>query len=480
MSIKHDLMNGVFWGALQKYTGVVIQLLISAILARLLSPNDFGVIAISTVMIAFFSMFSDMGIGTAIVQNKKLTSEDLDSIFSFTVFSGLILSVIFFGCSNAVAFFYGNELLKPICRILSLNLLFASLNIVPNALILKEKRFKFIAIRSFVLHVLCGILAVLAAYNGFGVYALLIAPVVTSISVFFINFRENPRNLVFKIDWGALKKIYSFSVFQFLFSFLNYFSRNIDKLIVGRFFSLKDLGYYEKSYRLMLMPLDYVTFLLSSVMHPVLSSLQDNYAELAGKYNKIINFLAFFSFTIGAFCFFAAADLILFVFGDQWGPAVPVFKIFSISLPLQMLLSTTGSIYQSAGKTNWMFFNGLSNTFCTVSGYLIATFCFGTLKSIAWAWDITLLINTIVSFIILYRVVLNASVMDFLKQLVAPFCSGLTLVLLLTAVNLVKPEMLHIYNILIYGVIFAIVLGVSLQLSGVVDVKKFISERIKK
>lgn len=479
MSIKHDLMNGVFWGALQKYTGVVIQLLVSAILARLLSPNDFGVIAISTVMIAFFSMFSDMGIGTAIVQNKKLVSEDLDSIFSFTVFSGIILSVMFFCCSGAIAFFYGNELLKPICRILSLNLLFASLNIVPNALILKEKRFKFIAIRTFTLHILCGILAVLAAYNDFGVYALLIAPVVTSISVFFINFRENPRKLVLMIDLRALKKIYSFSIFQFLFSFLNYFSRNIDKLIVGRFFSLKDLGYYEKSYRLMLMPLDYVTALLSSVMHPVLSSLQDNYAELAEKYNKIINFLGFFSFTIGVFCFFSAADLILFVFGDQWEPAVPVFKIFSISLPLQMLLSTTGSIYQSAGKTNWMFLNGLSNTFCTVSGYLIATFCFGTLKSIAWAWDITLLINTIVSFLILYRIVLGASAMIFFKQLVAPFCSGLTLVLLLFVVNFVKPEMLHIYNILIYGVIFIAVLGVSLQVSGVVDVKKKLQKGIK-
>ncbi len=479
MSIKHDLMNGVFWGALRKYTGVVIQLVVSAILARLLSPNDFGVIAISTVMIAFFSMFSDMGIGTAIVQNKKLISEDLDSIFSFTVFSGIILSVMFFCCSGAIAFFYGNELLKPICRILSLNLLFASLNIVPNALILKEKRFKFIAIRTFTLHILCGILAVLAAYNDFGVYALLIAPVVTSISVFFINFRENPRKLVLMIDLRALKKIYSFSIFQFLFSFLNYFSRNIDKLIVGRFFSLKDLGYYEKSYRLMLMPLDYVTALLSSVMHPVLSSLQDNYAELAEKYNKIINFLGFFSFTIGVFCFFSAADLILFVFGDQWEPAVPVFKIFSISLPLQMLLSTTGSIYQSAGKTNWMFLNGLSNTFCTVSGYLIATFCFGTLKSIAWAWDITLLINTIVSFLILYRIVLGASAMIFFKQLVAPFCSGLTLVLLLFVVNFVKPEMLHIYNILIYGVIFIAVLGVSLQVSGVVDVKKKLQKGIK-
>ena len=363
MSIKQEMVSGVFWVAVQKYTGVVVQLLVSAILARLLLPENFGVIAVSSVIITFFSIFTDMGIGTAIVQNKTLTRDDLNSIFSFTLYTGIALSAIFFVCSYPIAGFYGNRQLVSICQLLSVNLLFASWNLVPNALILKAKRFKFIALRTFSLQVVCGVVSVVAAYNGLGVYALLVSPIVTSVSLFVVNYRQNPLNPVARIDWNALRKIFGFSVFQLLFSFINFFSRNLDKLIVGRFFTLRDLGYYEKSYRLMLMPMEYVTFLLNSVMHPILSSLQDDYAELAAKYNKIVRFMAFMSFTIGVMLYFAAEDAVLFVFGDQWGPAVPIFKVFTLSLPLQMILSTTGSIYQASGKTNWMFYGGLSNTF---------------------------------------------------------------------------------------------------------------------
>lgn len=478
MSIKQEMISGVFWIAVQKYTGVIVQLLVSAILARLLSPENFGVIAISSVIIAFFSMFTDMGIGTAIIQNKTLTKSDLNSIFSFTLYTGVALSAIFFLCSYPIAGFYGNSQLVSICQLLSVNLLFASWNLVPNALILKAKRFKFIAVRTFSLQVVCGVISVLAAYHGLGVYALLISPIVSSVSLFVVNYRQNPLHPVAHIQWEALGKIFSFSVFQLLFSFINFFSRNLDKLIVGRFFTLRDLGYYEKSYRLMLMPMDYVTSLLSSVMHPILSSLQDDYAELASKYNKIVHFMAFISCTIGVVLYFAAEDAVLFVFGDQWGPAVPIFRVFAMSLPLQMILSTTGSIYQASGKTNWMFYGGLSNTFCTVSGYLLATFCFGTLMSIAWAWDITLTINTFVSFAILYKVVLRASLRELVRQFGLPVCCAAIVALLLYGVNIVKPSLPHFVNLLIYGFISLSVLIMFLQVMGLVDIKKIIRNTI--
>ena len=479
MSIKQEMLSGVFWVAVQKYTGVVVQLLVSAILARLLSPENFGVIAISTVIITFFGIFTDMGIGTAIIQNKTLTKAELSSIFSFTLYSGIILAAVFFVCAYPIAGFYGNGQLVSICQLLSVNLLFASWNLVPNALILKAKRFKFIAVRTFSLQVVCGVISVLAAYNGLGVYALLISPIVTSVSLFVVNYRQNPLRPVARIDWKALKKIFGFSVFQLLFGILNFFSRNLDKLIVGRFFTLRDLGYYEKSYRLMLMPLEYVTFLLGSVMHPILSSLQDDYAELASKYNKIVHLMAFISCTVGVMLYFAAEDAILFVFGDQWGQAVPIFRVFTLSLPLQMILSTTGSIYQASGKTNWMFYGGLSNTFCTVTGYLVATFCFGTIMSIAWAWDITLTINTFVSFAILYKIVLHASLRKLVGQFWKPACCAAVVCLLLLCVDAVKPRLPHIVNLLIYGLLSLSVLLAFLHATGVVNIKNLIDKHNK-
>ncbi len=403
-----------------------------------------------------------MGLGAAVIQNQTLTKEDLNSIFSFTLYSGVALSAIFFACSYPIAKFYGDGQLRFICQLLSVNLLFATWDVVPNALLQKAKRFKFIAVRTFAIQVLCGSMAVVAALNGLGVYALLVSPIVTSVSLFLIDYRQNPLRPVAHIDWNALKKIYSYSVFLLLYCILNFFTRNIDKLIVGRFFSLRDLGYYEKSYRLMMMPLEYFSFLLGSVMHPILISLQDNYEELTAKYNKIVHLMAFVSCTIGVTLYFAAADAILFVFGDQWGQAVPVFKVFAMSLPLQMVYATHGFIYQASGKTNWMFYGGLSSAICTIAGYLIATFCFGTIESIAWAWDITLTINTIVTFAILYKIVLGAPLRTMAKQFIKPICCAAVVGIALCCVDFVKPELPHIANLIIYGFVGASVLAVFL------------------
>ena len=433
MSIKQEMISGIFWTAVQKYSGLIVQIIVTAILARLLTPEDFGVVAVATVLIAFFTLFTDMGIGPAIIQKQDLTQEDLNSIFSFTIWGGILLAVLFFLAAYPISAFYKEDSLALICQLLSVNLLFAAWNIVPNALINKNKRFKFIAERTLLLQVICGIISVFAAYHGLGLYALLISPILTSIGVFILNYRQYPLQFSWQIRTDALKKIFSYSSFQFLFNFINYFSRNLDKLIIGRFFSMNELGYYEKSYRLMMLPLQYVTNVITPVMHPILTSLQDDYKSLAEKYNKIIKLIATISFPLGVFLYFAADDIIYIVYGDRWDKAIPVFQILALSLPLQMILSTTGAIYQAAGKTNWLFYGGLSNTCCTVIGFIIAAVCFRTIESMAWAWDITLLINAVISYGILYRVVLNSSLRPILYVCVNPFILGIFIGIILWA-----------------------------------------------
>ena len=133
MSIKNQLVSGVFYTAISKYAGIIISLFVSAILARLLSPDEFGVVAVATVIITFFGIFTDLGISPAIIQNKELTDKDLSNIFSFTIVGGILLSVLFFLSSWLIGKYYKSETLIIICQVLSINLLFSALNIVPNA-----------------------------------------------------------------------------------------------------------------------------------------------------------------------------------------------------------------------------------------------------------------------------------------------------------------------------------------------------------
>lgn len=475
MSIKSEMISGVFWSAIQKYSGLAVQLIVTAILARLLSPEDFGVIAIATVIIAFFVLFTDMGIGPAIVQNKNLDKKDLESIFSFGIYCGIILTAIFFFGSNIIASFYREEILLTICQILSVNLLFAAWNIVPNALMLKNKRFKFIAKCTLTLQVVCGVISVFAAYRGAGVYALLISPVVTSIGMFIINYFQYPIRFHFKVCAQSLSKIMSFSIYQFLFNFVNYFSRNLDKLIIGRYYSMNELGYYEKSYRLMMLPMNYITNVVSPVMHPILSSLQNDYEELSCKYNKIIKILLTISFPLGAFLYFSAEDIIMVVYGPQWSNAIPVFQILALSLPLQMILSTIGAIYQASGKTNWLFYGGVSNTVCTILGFILATILFRKIEAMAWAWDITLFVNTIVSYLILYKVVLKTSIRPFLAQFVCPFAASILIAVILGLIGAYIVIDNKIVECISYFVISAMITLAFNHVTGQYNVKELIN-----
>lgn len=210
-NIKKELTIGVFYTAIAKYSSIIISLIISAILARLLTPKDFGIVAIALIMINFFNMFSDLGIGSAIIQ-KKLTKDDLSQIFSFTIWIGVFLSVAFFFCSWSIASYYNIDQLISICQLLSINIFFASINIVPSGLLQKYKKFKFIALRTFFVQLIIGAISCILAYNGFGIYSLLITPILSSIILFIINYQQHPLKLTLKLNFQPLKNIYSYSL----------------------------------------------------------------------------------------------------------------------------------------------------------------------------------------------------------------------------------------------------------------------------
>lgn len=417
MSYRKEVIKGAFWIAMAKYSGIVIQILITAILARLISPAAFGTIAVAMVILSFLNILADIGIGVAVVQFKNLTQHHLNSLFTLNIYIGVVLATVLYVSSHLIASYYDDAILTSVCQMMAIVVLFNSLNVVPNALMRKDKRFRTIAIRTLTFHVLSGSIAVWVAFHGWGIYALLVSPIMTSIGVFGVNYYNYPLKFVFRMSKDAVKTVSSYSSFQFAFSFCNYFSRNLDKLIIGRYFSLAQLGYYDKSYHLMLMPLQNITFVVEPVLHPILSSLQEKKQELGGKNIKLASIISRISFPIGLVCFFCAGEIIKIVYGSQWDAAVPVFRILSLSLPLQMIQSTSGAIYQAAGKTNHMFYNGILNTCVTVCGFIIAASFVGTIESMAWAFVLTLLINFINSYLILHLKTLKSSALPFFRSL---------------------------------------------------------------
>lgn len=469
-NIKRQLFSGVFYTALAKYSGVVISLVVAGVLARLLSPDDFGVVAIATVIIAFFNLFTDMGVSPAIVQHKSLTREELSDIFSFTVWTGIGISVLFFAASWLIADYYESDILRTLCQLLAVNLFFASANIVPGALFYRNKEFKFIAVRSFIIQVSAGAAAVTAALCGAGLYALIINPIVSSILIFVISYQRYPQRLRFTLGLTVLRKIFSYSAYQFLFNLINYFSRNLDKLLIGKYMGMSPLGYYEKSYRLMMLPLQNITQVITPVMHPIFSDFQDDKEKLATSYERIVRFLSFIGLPLSVLLFFTAQEVTLIIFGDQWLPSVPVFRILALSVGVQIILSSSGSIFQAAGDTRSLFVCGVFSSTLNVAGMLLGIFYFGTLTAVAACIVVTFTVNFAQCYLQMYRTTFRRSVWPFIRQLISPLAVSGLMVAALLPVQYTMEGMNIFVTIITKGIISFIIFGGYIQATHEYDI----------
>lgn len=462
-STNKQLTSGVLYTAIAKYSGMFISLGVVGVLSRTIPKADFGTVAIATVFIAFFNIFSDLGIGPGIIQNQSLEKRDLSNIFSLSMWIGIVLSSLFFVGSTLIADFFNDPTLINICRILSVNLLFASLNIVPNALLVKAKRFRFIAFRTLIVQATCGTIAVISALNGAGIYALLVNPIGSSVIIFFINLKQNPQRLRLTFGIESMRKIFAYSMYQFFFNLINFASRNLDKLLIGKYLGNIKLAYYDKSYMLMMLPLQNITHVISPVMHPIFAEYQNDIKHIATSYEKVIRFLAFIGFPLSVLLFFIASELILLIFGPLWVDSIPVFKIFTISVGIQIILSTSGSIFQASNATKMLFICGLISTIFNVIAISIGLFIFNTAEAIATSVVISFTLNFILCFVLMYKMTFKLSMITFWKQLVSPLVLAVIMIFALYAVSLILVEANIIISLIIKGSLFLVIFFLYVQ-----------------
>lgn len=410
--------------ALTKYLGLIIQLVITGVLSRLLTPDDYGLVAITSVFVIFFGLFADMGIGPAIVQRHDLEEEDMQSIFTFTCCMGIGLGILFFAIAPLISSFYERPELLNMCRILSLGILFSCMNIIPNSLLMRNKMFKFLMYRQLVIQIFSGIAGIIAALAGWGVYALLVNYLMFSFLTFLVNYIRSPISPR-KIHNTSLKKIARFSAYQFLFNFVNYFSRNLDNLLIGKYLSSLMLGYYEKSYKLMLLPVQNLTHVLSPAILPYFSDYQNDKQRIFSMYLKIVKILALVGFPLSVFLHFTASELILIIFGSQWLPSVPVFEILAWSVGIQVVVSSSGAVFQAANDTRLLFIGGFFSAIMMVSAICIGVFIIRTIEGVAISLCYVFLLNFFLNYFLLVKITLKSSLCIFLKVMSLPILMAL-------------------------------------------------------
>ena len=469
MSLKKELVSGTIYMAVAKYSGLAMTILITAILSRLLTPENFGVVALAGVMLALFNLLADIGIGPAVIQNKTLTAEDMNSINTFNSYQGLVLGVAFFFSAPFIAEYYGNPQVKLVCQIMSVNILMGCVNAVPNNILYRQQRFKLITIISLCTQFVGGVISIAMAFHGCGPISLVLPSAIISIPTMFVLRYITKVHFVWRIDWAPLKRIFSFSVFQFLANVVGYFSRNMDSMLVGKYMGMKQLGYYNKSYNLQLMPLQYISGVLIPVMLPVFSKYQDDINYIQQKYTQILRFFAFVGVPLCALLYFCADELILLFFGDQWGQSVPCFKIIALSIPFQIQGCSSGSVFQATGHTKAMFWNSFIGAFFTLGSFAVGVIIFGTIEALAWGYTAAMIITTFICFYIMYTYALKSSFLIYLQKMVAPAIFGVVLCIVLYFTSLI-PVTIPIVAILIKGVVGVAFSIFYIQFLGYYDV----------
>ena len=399
-----------------KASNVVVQIAVVMVLARLVTPGEFGLMAIVTVFTSFFVLVSDMGLSTGIVQYPELDSDDLSGLFLFSAIVSVVLAVLFALLSFPVSALFGAGQLRELFLFAAVGVFFAALNSVPNGILRREKRFFAMGIRLVAVNVATGGAAVALALAGAGCYALVAQFVLSCALSFAWNMVLSGLRVRRVPMLKPLKVVFGFSAFQLAHGFVNYFSRNMDNLLVGLFFGSTTLGLYDKAYRLSTYPVGAFNSVIASVLHPFLAEYRDDSGEIYRRFLKLIKGLFAIGVFVSACCVAASDEVMVVAFGGQWSGAGVLFMALVASAMFQVVSSMTGPVFQSLGRTREMFLTAVANTAIALAAILCGV-ASGDVVVLACLVSLSYFLNPIATFYLLVAHAFCMPIAPFVREM---------------------------------------------------------------
>ena len=349
----------------------VLNLGRTIVLARLLTPQDFGLIGMVTVVISFATMFKNAGLNMATVQRAEINHDQISTLFWINVLISLGLGLCIVAGAPLVASFYDRPELTAVTMVLAISFVIQGLTIQHSALLRRHMRFGALALEKILAAVVSLIVAVILALQGWSYWALVGSTITSAVTMVILTY--------FFCPWhpGGIKKgtgvrdMLTFGGHLTGFNFVNYFARNADNILIGKFIGADGLGIYAKAYQLYMMPIRQIRAPLTQVAMPVLSSLKNTPTRYVKYYKNIVDMLATFMIPFAFYCALEANFLIDLILGEQWLAAVPVFRALAIGGVVISIAGTRGLVLMSHGYSKRYLNWGLANAVVTVASFLI-------------------------------------------------------------------------------------------------------------
>jgi PST family polysaccharide transporter len=374
-SVGQQLASGVRWSLLDQTVQQVLRLVVNILLARLVGPKSFGLLAMALVVTQISMFIADAGLGPALVHRKVLERRHISVAFTFTTLLGLALTAGVALGAVSISTFFREPDLPPVLVALSVIFLLRGAHAVPLALLRRSLRFDLTAIVSTAGTVAAAVVGIAAAFSGAGVWALVAyALAETGVSctlAMVLAHRQGLWRLRVSFDMRAFRDLAPFGAYVTGSRFLGYGVGNFDNLIVGRMLGSVALGYYGLAYRLVLFPLQRVADAVALVGFPALSRLQDDREGLRRIYLQALQSVALVCMPATIGIAITAPALVRSIFGDRWEPAIVVVQILALAGPTMAVTRINGAVLQAAGKPKWDFLLNAIDFVLFLTGFLV-------------------------------------------------------------------------------------------------------------
>jgi PST family polysaccharide transporter len=439
----------------------VLRIASVAILARLLTPKDYGIIGMVTVVVNFAMMFKDAGLSIATVQKERITHDQISTLFWINIIISAILGLCVLASAPWVSLFYGTPELTEITVALSFSFILSGLTIQHQALQRRHMRFGTLAIIQVSSQIITLIVTICLALFGWRYWALVVGTLTHALTGSVLTFLFCPWIPGRMKKGTGVREMLKFGSHVTGFNFINYFSRNADNILIGKFIGADALGIYNRAYQLLMLPITMISGPLSNVAVPTLCRLNEDRKRLHKYYLHILYLLSLVAGPIAGIAFLTSKDIVIILLGPQWSLVSDVFKYLAIGALLQPLYNTQAWLHLAVGRSDRGLKWGVIGTPIIVTSFLLGLIW--GIKGIAFCYSMAIIVTTIGS---LFYAGSSAG-LSFCKMLSAvfrPILSCVATVIIITIVTIIIDRQSHMVSLVTKGMGFVALYAICLLL----------------
>lgn len=340
----------MIWTAFQRYSKMFIQFISGIILARLLTPYDYGCIGMLMIFITISESFIDGGFGSALIQKKHPTQVDYSTIFFWNLGMALLLYAILFFSAPTIARFYGIPLLSDVLRVQGIILFIYAFNIVQRNQLRKKMNFKILSIVAIITSIISLTVTIIMAYHGYGVWSLVTQFILTALIpaiVFWFYIKWRP---IWTFSWQSFKELFSFGFYMFLSHVLNQFGSQIQGLLIGKFYNASTLGLYSKANGMERLAATSISQVMTHVTYPLYAEVQDDKKVLANMIRRFTMTLSYLTFPLMFVLILCAKPIVILLYTEKWLGCVPFFQVLCIAGLANCLQSVNNQSIAAIGE----------------------------------------------------------------------------------------------------------------------------------